>query len=140
MFPATKFRPPTPGSHAIARPEVFDRLRLERQDVLVVRAPAGYGKTTAVAHWLDDVAAGPKPARHVWVTLDEDDDDPAGLWEAIAAATAGAGLDDGRSVGPAPAGGVRANTIVPLLDAFADSADDWVLVLDDAHLLTREDT
>lgn len=143
MFPATKFRPPTPGAHSIARPGLLEGGRGERPAVIVVRAPAGYGKTTAAAQWIGG-AGGPAgegagPVRHLWVSLDEDDDDPVGLWTAVAAAAAAAGLGAGRPAEASGAGGARASAIVPLLDAFAASGDDWVLVLDDAHLLTREE-
>ncbi len=139
MFPATKFRPPTPGVHSIARHELLAHVRGERPAVLIARAPAGYGKTTAVAQWLGDVEAGDAPMRRVWVSLDEDDDDPVGLWAAIATAAEGAGLGDATAaIGSQRAGGVRAGTIVPLLEAFAASAAVWVLVLDYSHLLSRE--
>ncbi|MGX5695656.1 LuxR C-terminal-related transcriptional regulator [Agromyces soli] len=145
MFPATKFRAPAPGAHAIARPGLFDAWHVVRPAVIVVRAPAGYGKTTAAAQWVDASAGarvgeeGARRVRHLWVSLDEDDDDPVGLWAAVGAAAAAAGLGGGPAPEASGAGGARASAIVPLLDAFAATEDDWVLVLDDAHLLTRED-
>lgn len=144
MFPATKFRPPTPGVHSIVRPELFEGWRGDRPEVVLVRAPAGYGKTTAAAQWVAAIGVREdgeraRSVRRIWVSLDEDDDDPTGLWEAVAAAAAAAGLGEGQPPETSRAGGARASAIVPLLDAFADSGDDWVLVLDDAHLLRRED-
>lgn len=148
MFPATKFRPPSPGRHAIARPDLFESRRGERPAVVVVRAPAGYGKTTAIAQWVEAMThrdrvgdpTGDSSVRHAWVSLDDDDDDPAGLWAAISAAAFGVGLSNGRMPEASRVGGARANAIIPLIDAFAASSAAWVLVLDDAHLLTREDT
>ncbi|MDF0512250.1 LuxR C-terminal-related transcriptional regulator [Agromyces sp. H3Y2-19a] len=151
MFPATKFRPPTPGPNVIARPELFDQRSGARPAVVVVRAPAGYGKTTAAALWAEGGSladgdprahgfGGHRPARCIWVSLDVDDDDPAGLWAAITAAAAGAGLWSGRVPEASGVGGARAGAIVPLIDAFAATDADWVLVLDDAHRLTHEDT
>lgn len=139
MFPVTKFRPPVSAAHAVARPAVFERASRERPSALVVRAPAGYGKTTAVAQWLSDSGQGDGP-RGIWVSLDQDDDDPEGLWLAVTAGATAAGLHQPHRSGAAPAGGVRAGLIVPLIDAFAASPAPWTLVLDDAHLLDREST
>lgn len=132
MYPATKFHPPTTGSRSILRVDVLALLQ-RRVRAVVVRAPAGYGKTTVVTQWLRHRDT----ARPVWVSLDDDDNDPPVLWGAIAAAAAAAGLHCRTD---AEAGEVRANVIVPLIDALAGSTDSWTLVLDDAHLITREQT
>lgn len=115
----------------------MERLRGERRAVVVLRAPAGYGKTTAVAQWLRDTA-GAERSQRVWVSLDQDDDSTEGLWAAIAASAAAEGLRPDQGVDASRPGGVRAGTIVPLLDAFATSAGTWTLVLDDAHLVQHE--
>ncbi|MGW6695679.1 LuxR C-terminal-related transcriptional regulator [Rhodococcus sp. NPDC054953] len=128
----TKFRPPTTGPRSILRLDVLALLDRPARAV-VVRAPAGYGKTTVITQWLHHR----NTTRPVWVSLDDDDNDPGVLWGAIAAAASAAGL---HTKADASSGEVRANMIVPLLDAFAGSPGRWTLVLDDAHLITREQT
>lgn len=132
MFPATKFRPPTTGPRAILRSDVLALLERPTR-VATVRAPAGYGKTTAVAQWLRHRDT----AHPVWVSIDDEDNDPGILWGAVAAASALAGLHTDAAT---ESGDVRASVIVPLIDAFAASPDTWTLVLDDAHLVTNERT
>ena len=76
-------------------------------------APAGYGKTTLLEHWLQQ---DPRPV--AWLTVDESDDDPDRLVAAIARA-----LDD------------VAATLVELADALVLRQEPFVLVLDDLHHL-----
>jgi LuxR family maltose regulon positive regulatory protein len=64
------YRPRTSGD-LVPRPRLLERLdqRQERPLTLVV-APAGYGKTTLVATWLDTV-----DCPSAWLSLDEEDSD-----------------------------------------------------------------
>ena len=52
------------------RPQLFERLNRLRPLILVI-APAGYGKSALLSSWLD--TANDKPS--VWLSLDENDDD-----------------------------------------------------------------
>lgn len=65
-------RPATARS-GVPRPDVT-RLLQDRTGLVVVSAPAGYGKTTAVAQW-DDADERP----FAWARLDNLDNDPAHL-------------------------------------------------------------
>ncbi len=133
MFPATKFHPPAVMPRSIRRDDLLALLRGRRPAVVTVQAPAGYGKSTLVAQLLAQ-----SPAQRIWVSIDDDDNDPAGLWAAVGAAAAGTGLTG--AAPELPSGGdVRSAGIVPVINAVARSAHDWILVLDDAHQLSRED-
>ena len=80
-------RPRLP-SGVVPRPRVTAALeRAAEHAVVLVSAPAGYGKTVAVASWLAEQPAG-------WVSLDAADDDPVRLWT-YAAAALGVPLGDG---------------------------------------------
>ena len=76
-------------------------------------APAGYGKTTLLEHWLQQDS---RPV--AWLTVDEHDDDPDRLVASIALA-----LDD------------VATTLVELADTLERREQPFVLVLDDLHHL-----
>ncbi|MBO2447416.1 hypothetical protein J4573_09990 [Actinomadura barringtoniae] len=47
---------------------------------MLVCAPPGYGKRTAVAQWLESAE---ESRRHVWITLDHADDSPETFWAAV---------------------------------------------------------
>ncbi|WP_086850590.1 LuxR C-terminal-related transcriptional regulator [Amycolatopsis kentuckyensis] len=136
--PATlPFRPIPGGKVAVPRlpgifvprPRVVALLdRATTRPVTVVRAPAGAGKTTALAGWAGD---GHDVA---WVSLDEDDNDEARLWAAILSALrrcpavpGDRGLD---RLGPPSPGRQRA-FLADLEDALAGVARPVRLVLDD---------
>lgn len=73
-FARTKIQPPVPrGGPLLARPALESRLRaaLQAHRVVLVAAPAGYGKTALLAR-----ALAPAPAGHglAWVAIDPGDD------------------------------------------------------------------
>jgi LuxR family transcriptional regulator, maltose regulon positive regulatory protein len=120
----TKLRPPPPRPQVNVRARLvalFDRAVTGR--VTLVSAPAGYGKTTALAAW-----ARARPAPVAWLALDEHDAEPDAflrhLTEALAVIEPRAG-----EVVHAPAEAALA-ALLNLLDAASEPR---VLVLDDLH-------
>jgi len=120
----------------VARPRLAAQLDegLRRGSrLLLVVAPAGYGKTTLLHEWL----AGRGPAGpHLWHTLGEADNDPPHLLAGLLAAL--------RAALPAP--------LLPAVDAqsplayalallfrqaAAAAGADWLLLLDDYHWITN---
>lgn len=70
---STKLQRPQPAAAEAPRPRVLERLAPGlRGSLVLVSAPAGYGKTTAVNHWLDTL-----DLPIAWVSLDERDGDLA---------------------------------------------------------------
>ncbi|MEV4057049.1 LuxR C-terminal-related transcriptional regulator [Amycolatopsis sp. NPDC049688] len=102
--------------------------------VTVVRAPAGAGKTTALAAW---AGAGRDVA---WVSLDEGDNDESRLWAAILAALRRCPAVPGdhrvHRLGPPPPGRRRA-FLADLDDALTGLDQPVRLVLDDLHEISR---
>src|SRR5437588_11130429 len=70
---ATKLYTPRPRPNVVSRPRLIERLNegLYRKMTLI-SAPAGFGKTTLVSEWL---AGCERPA--AWLSLDEEENDPA---------------------------------------------------------------
>ncbi len=70
-FRRTKlYRPPVADDY-VCREDLQARLgRVNKQQIIVVSAPAGYGKTTMISHWIDQSAA---PC--AWLSLDTHDND-----------------------------------------------------------------
>ncbi len=69
---STKLYIPPLRSDIISRPQLTGRLTAgSRGKLILVCAPAGYGKTTLVADWLKEID---NPV--TWISLDESDNDP----------------------------------------------------------------
>src|SRR4051812_4032759 len=66
----TKLRPPRPRRRLVQRARLIDRLGADGPRLVVIAAPAGFGKTTLLAQWL---AAGER--RVAWLALDPGDAD-----------------------------------------------------------------
>jgi LuxR family maltose regulon positive regulatory protein len=90
----TKLYPPQVRTGIVQRPQLVMRLQegLDKKLVLV-SAPAGYGKTTLVCEWL---ASYRQPA--AWVSLDKGDDAPARFWAYVLAAMQGVLGSAGKSL------------------------------------------
>jgi LuxR family transcriptional regulator, maltose regulon positive regulatory protein len=128
-----KLRPPRLGPDQLERPRLLaqlDRRLLER--CILVCAPAGYGKTTLLAQWIE---RGEMPA--VWLSLDDGDDEPALFLEELveAVGTANPGCCRGTR-------SMLARATLPSLDVLArqlandlDDLDEFILVLDDSQNL-----
>lgn len=72
----SKLAPPRTPRHVVQRPGVLEALDLGCGRVLtVVQAPAGFGKSTVLTEWRNRLLQGGRIV--AWVTLDEDDNDPA---------------------------------------------------------------
>ena len=76
----TKLRPPVVDAR-IRRRDRVDRLLDEGKRITLVVAPAGYGKTVAVAQWAEHVAT---PV--AWLTIDAHDRPSERFWSYVAAA------------------------------------------------------
>ena len=110
---------------------------LARQLILVC-APAGFGKTAVLADW---ARRGRWPVG--WLSLDADDNDPARFWRhAVAAldrARPGIAERVGLLIGQ-PASASFEPLVTALVNELADQPgeDDLLLVLDDYHLVSSE--
>jgi LuxR family maltose regulon positive regulatory protein len=117
----------------VAKLDVIGRLRAASAPCTIVVAPAGYGKTTFLAHW-----AEVDPRRFAWVSLDgRDDDDAVVFLRYIAAAihrveTLPPGVFDALAGPRASAWAMR---VPHLTSALAALRTQLVLALDDLHLV-----
>jgi len=131
----TKIEPPRIRPGHVPRTELVQRLRhgLHRR-LNLVAAPAGWGKTSLLAEWLtveDEVS-------FAWLTLDEDDNDPARFWAYVSAALRKAGVDvpaTFESAVSAPGTSVSDVALPVLVNALVESQE-HAFVLDDYHLIS----
>ena len=140
----TKLFLPRPRRGLVPRPRLSERLdRGSASKLMLVSAPAGFGKTTLLAEWLAAGPAAPTDERSAaWLSLDRGDNDPASFWTYVVAAL--------RTVEP----GIGASTVAllqerqpppietvltTLLNDLAAITSDIVLVLDDYHVVDAQD-
>jgi LuxR family maltose regulon positive regulatory protein len=130
----TKLYIPPQRPKVVCRPQLVARLSEGlRGKLTLVSASAGFGKTTLISDWV--AGCGRLVA---WLSLDEGDSDPARFVAYLIAAlqTIAAGIGDGVLAAlksPQPPSIEALLTI--LLNEIAAVPDDFVLVLDDYHVV-----
>jgi LuxR family maltose regulon positive regulatory protein len=157
----TKLYAPPPRADAVARPQLLARLTRGLSQgcrLTLVSAPAGFGKTTLVSQWLtermkdeggrmrlgSDANASPSsliphPSSFAWLSLDEDDNDPARFLTYLVAALQSVDAGLGQALQAMEATPPPLGTAVTLLvNDLAASAVPLVLVLDDYHAIAAE--
>jgi LuxR family maltose regulon positive regulatory protein len=137
LLVATKLHAPTLRLGIVARPGLVARLqRRAGIKLTLVSAPAGFGKTTLLAAYLDVGDGDPATA---WLSLDPADNEPVTFWSHVIAALqtvipgVGAGLLAAIQAGEVPGEPLIA-TLINELHAEPDRVD---LVLDDYYLVER---
>jgi LuxR family transcriptional regulator, maltose regulon positive regulatory protein len=134
---ATKLYVPGPQPGFVARPRLLDRLEegLAR-GLLLVCAPAGFGKTSLLADW---ARRGGRPV--AWLSLDEGDNDPARFWRHVVAALDRARTGTAKQVAPLlgpPAPRSFEGLVTALINELAAQPGEVLLVLDDYHLVDAQ--
>jgi LuxR family maltose regulon positive regulatory protein len=133
---AGRLLPPRRRHEPVPRPRLLQRLATAADaPVCVIRAPAGYGKSTLLGQF---AAEETRPL--AWLSLDERDDDPVVLLFDLAHALGRAGAPDEELLARLSAGeaGVVPLALPRLLALLHERTEPLVLVLDDVHLLGSE--
>ena len=140
----TKLYVPRPRGGLVLRPRLSERLdRGTASKLVLVSAPAGFGKTTLLTEWL---AARPgalvDERLAAWLSLDRGDNDPAAFWTYLIAAlrTVASGVGESAlslldASQPPPIEVV----LTTLLNDLGAVAGEIVLVLDDYHVIDARD-
>lgn len=140
----TKVHVPPLRAALVARPRLLARLdeALPRNSVwqrrlTLISAPAGYGKTTLAAAWVD---AGQIPT--AWLSLDRGDNDRrcflAYLFAALERVVLCEGVEPGLPLGGLPEDALvtrGTSALVHFLNVCAACPEPFVLALDDYHLI-----
>ena len=134
---ATKLHVPGSRPGFVSRPRLAERLDQGLEPgVVLVCAPAGYGKTVLLADW-----ARGGGRRVAWLSLDAGDNDPARFWRHAVAALDRARPGVAERVRPllGPSASISFESLVTALvnELAVTSGDSEVLlVLDDYHLIS----
>lgn len=134
FMPRTKLRPPRLPDDLLPRPRLWEKLS-RTETLMLVIAPAGYGKTTLVGTW---VARCDRP--YAWISLDREDNTFAGFLAALTLAMRRVAPTFGDALlellGAETGDHLAPESVMPiLLNALNTVERDYVLVLDDYHCI-----
>jgi LuxR family maltose regulon positive regulatory protein len=139
----TKLFIPATRPKLVSRPRLIEQLDggLYRK-LILVSAPAGFGKTTLVTEWLQTLREN--PATYIaWLSLDEGDNDPTRFLTYLIAALnridALDSLGDGSLTmlgSPQPL--ALDVVLTPLINEIATTPGQLILVLDDYHIIENQ--
>ena len=140
----TKLYVPRSRRGLVPRPRLSERLdRGTASKLMLVSAPAGFGKTTLLTEWLAAGPAAPADERlAAWLSLDRGDNDPASFWTYVIAAlrTVASGVGESAlALLQAPRPPPIETVLTALLNDLGATAGDIVLVLDDYHVIDARD-
>src|ERR1700754_1576846 len=137
LFLATKVVPPRLPADLIDRPRLVGLAeRAEAKRLTVIKAPAGFGKTSLALVWLERLRAN--GTRAAWLSLDADDDEPARFLNYLAHALRHACDNVGATAISltTDAAFVPSHAIVStLINELVEVDDEVVLCLDDYQLI-----
>jgi LuxR family maltose regulon positive regulatory protein len=134
----TKLEVPPPHAHTLPRERLLAQVAVQpRPRLVLLSAPAGCGKTTALATWCRTLAERRTAA--AWLALDEGDNDPARFLAYLRAAVAR--VLPGAVAEHDPVSGTWARpdaelALTQLINALASLDHNVLLVLDDYHAIT----
>jgi LuxR family transcriptional regulator, maltose regulon positive regulatory protein len=140
----TKWYVPRSRRGLVLRPRLSERLDQGTASKLVlVSAPAGFGKTTLLTEWLTarpGALAGERLA--AWLSLDQGDNDPASFWAYVIAAlrTVASGVGESAlALLDAPQQPPIETILTTLLNDLGAVVGEIMLVLDDYHVIDARD-
>jgi LuxR family maltose regulon positive regulatory protein len=147
-FPlATKLYIPKPRPVLVTRQRLIETLNtgLARK-LTLVSAPAGFGKTTLLTAWVQQLQSDGGPSPNLpcvaWISLDNDDNDPNRFFAYLIAAlqtilpTFG---DDLLTAVQSPQPTILDSLVAGLLNELAELPQNILLVMDDFHLIETTD-
>ncbi|NTU83102.1 MAG: AAA family ATPase [Chloroflexales bacterium] len=143
MLLATKFHRPLTVGRLTKRPRLDMRLDESLAagcPLVLVTAPAGFGKSTLVSAWLQR-----QTTPSAWLSLDSGDNDPGqflsylvGALQIINSALGASQASRIQTAGVADSEAVYADVLKILVNEIAAQPAPFILVLDDCHLLKTQ--
>ncbi len=131
---STKFYIPPPRKNIVRRQQLLDRMNENvNSKLILVSAPAGYGKTMLIASWL---AGQDLPT--AWVSLDAEDNDFYRFFNCVLEALRRNKLPIGETLLQMLRSGMppsQDNLVALFLNEVSTLAQDCILVIDDYHLI-----
>jgi LuxR family maltose regulon positive regulatory protein len=129
-----KLRPSPCAPDLLFRSRLVEQIATTRARLTVLDAPAGYGKTTLMAQSAEHCRS--RSLQTAWLTVDDDDCDPAVFLADLIASISATGLDLGDLVGEPQKATAPLHTraaLAALLNGMASSPSAGVIFIDDWH-------
>src|SRR6266550_5530749 len=137
---ATKFYVPVAAGPLICRPRLTALLTESlKHSFTLVSAPPGFGKTTLLSTWTQSL-----PAKHLqmaWLSLDQEDNEPRLFWTYVLSALDQQQPERFTSLFKylqSPQAPPLMSILTALSNLVLDSAEHFVLILDDYHAITEQ--
>ena len=127
-YSRTKVTPPVSSRHEVPRQAILQRVRESDRAVVVIHAPAGFGKTTLMTQLRADAQARGEAV--AWLALDEGDNDVARFLGGFAASLEGVAVAD-----PAPLPRHNADVALWIMDRIAAVQGPLTIFFDDLEAL-----
>ncbi len=134
----TKLHIPVSGDNLVQRLNLFEKLNegLKRK-LILISAPAGFGKTTVVSHWINKYSI---PT--AWFSIDTNDNDIVDFLSYIISGIQN--IDDGfgkraMEVLKSPTPPSSESIINLLINDIIKIKKDFILILDDFHLINNKE-
>jgi LuxR family maltose regulon positive regulatory protein len=136
-FLITKLRPPRVRPGIVPRARLVQRLSQgQAHPLLLISAPAGFGKTTLVADWIRQNSA----THTAWLSLDLADNQPNQFWQSVIATlelVAPAVCQEAKALLRLPNPPAIQTILTALINDLAQLPDVYAIILDDYHLIEK---
>jgi LuxR family maltose regulon positive regulatory protein len=141
---STKLLKPPIQPRLVSRPRLFKLLdEVLNYKLILVSAPAGFGKTTLLSEWVHYIQPETNTA---WFSLDDGDNDPVRFWDYFIAALRTIQADIGEEIlnllhshqSPISQSLPIESILTPLINQLSNFSSNVILILDDYHLITSQ--
>ena len=137
---ATKFYVPPARANLVDRPRLLNKLKTAlKYNLVLVCAPAGFGKTTLISEWVRNV----QPEIYAsWLSLDEGDNDPVRFWEYFISAIQNLQPNIGKTALSFLCSNEKPpieSILTVLINDLTTMPNDFIFVLEDYHFVTNAD-
>ena len=134
-----KLVPPVPATGSLPRADIVERLTGAEAPVSLISAPAGWGKTSLLAEWID-AEQGRRPV--AFLRLEEGDDTGPLFWSYVVAALRREcpELAEGAETAlRSPDVDPMRNVVPALINELTECEEPLLMVFDDYHVISRRE-